>query len=60
MLMPCEGLMLLPLYDDFKLADVMPTDCGMSFCLFVMADVIAKALSFWLMLMPMCDIWQML
>ena len=30
--MPCEGLMLLPLYDNFKLADVMPIDCGMSFC----------------------------
>ena len=41
--MPCEGLMLLPLYDEFKLADVMPIDCGMSLCLFIMADVIAKA-----------------
>ena len=29
--MPYEGLMLLPLYDDFKLADVMPIDYGMSF-----------------------------
>ena len=31
MLMPYEGLMLLPLYDDFKLADVMPIDYGMSY-----------------------------
>ena len=59
MLLPCEGLMLLPLYDNFKLADVMPFDCGMSFVLFIMADVIAMALSFWLMLLPMCDVWQM-
>ena len=44
MFMPYEGLMLLPLYDDFKLADVMPIEYGMSFfCLFIMADVIAKA-----------------
>ena len=58
--MPCEWLMLLPLYDDFKLADVMPMTVGCHFVLFIMADVIAKALSFWLMLMPMCDMWQVL
>ena len=33
---------------------------GCHFVLFIMADVIAMALSFWLMLLPMCDVWQML
>ena len=33
---------------------------GCHFVLFIMADVIAMALSFWLMLLQMCDVWQML
>ena len=46
MLMPCERADVIALICYFKLADVMPIDCGMCFILFKMADVIAMALSF--------------
>ena len=67
MLMPCEGLMLLPLYVISSWLMLCQLTVGCHFILFKMADVIAMALSFWLMLLPYivrCEttdfLWQVL